>query len=105
MTTTLKVALMQIDLFWENAKLNLKVIEEKIHALPLDVDLVILPEMFTTGFTMNPSKNAESMSGKTITWMRGLAKEKNIAITGSIIIKEITDNLKTTKYYNNVSSI
>ncbi len=85
---------MQIDLFWEDAQSNLKAIEEKIHALPLDVDLVILPEMFTTGFTMNPSDNAESMSGKTITWMREIAKEKNLAITGSIIIKEITNNFK-----------
>lgn len=91
---------MQIDLFWEDAQSNLKAIEEKIHALPLDVDLVILPEMFTTGFTMNPSDNAESMSGKTITWMREIAKEKNLAITGSIIIKEITNNLKTTEYFN-----
>uniref|UniRef100_UPI0030D9B33F nitrilase family protein n=1 Tax=uncultured Planktosalinus sp. TaxID=1810935 RepID=UPI0030D9B33F len=53
-----------------------------------NVDLVILPEMYTTGFTMNAAPNAEPMDGPTVEWMKTLAKEKNVAITGSIIILE-----------------
>ena len=100
MTAKLNVALMQIDLFWEDKESNLQAIEEKVYSLPEHIDLVILPEMFTTGFTMDPSKNAESMSGETVTWMRKLAKEKNAAITGSVVIKEISKNLKETLYFN-----
>ncbi|SEC52079.1 Carbon-nitrogen hydrolase [Tenacibaculum sp. MAR_2009_124] len=100
MTAKLNVALMQIDLFWEDRQSNLHAIREKVYSLPEHIDLIILPEMFTTGFTMDPAKNAESMSGETVTWMRKLAKERNTAITGSVVIKEISKNLKETRYYN-----
>lgn len=83
----LQVALIQTDLIWEDIEANTNNIEKQINTISNTVDLIILPELFTTGFTMNTSL-AEKMNGKTIVWMQGLAKQKNAAITGSIIIEE-----------------
>ncbi|MFK7058610.1 nitrilase family protein [Flavobacterium oreochromis] len=90
----MKIAIIQPDLVWENPSLNRLNFEQKINLIKEKVDLIVLPEMFTTGFTMNPSTVAETMDGKTITWMVSLAKSKNTAITGSLIITE------NGKYYN-----
>ena len=90
----MKVALLQIDLIWENAVENRKNIGSKIDSLDNDVDLIVLPEMFTTGFTMNAIKVAETMSGPTLNWLKSYAQNKNCAITGSLVIVE--DN----KFYN-----
>lgn len=90
----MKVALIQSSLFWENPIANRNHFEEKINSLTEQVDLIVLPEMFSTGFTMNPSLVAETMQGETILWLQSLAKAKKSAITGSLIIKE--DN----KFYN-----
>jgi len=68
--------------------------KEKIEAITAPVDLIILPEMFTTGFTMNAPEFAETMDGKTVAWMQKLAHFKNAALAGSVIIKE------NGKYYN-----
>lgn len=84
----MKIALLQSDLIWENPKANRNHFEETIKAIAEDVNLIVLPEMFTTGFTMNPSTVAETMLGETIMWMQSLAKAKNAAITGSVIIEE-----------------
>jgi predicted amidohydrolase len=84
----MKIALLQTSLSWENPKENRKNLEEKIHSIPEVVDLIVLPEMFTSGFTMHPKNCAETMQGETISWLEALAKEKKSAITGSIIIKE-----------------
>ena len=84
----MKIALIQSSLFWENPKANRNHFEVKINALTEKVDLIVLPEMFTTGFTMNPKDVAETMQGETIQWLQSLAKAKNLAITGSLIIKE-----------------
>lgn len=84
----MKVALVQSSIVWENPKSNRNFYEEKIHALTEQVDLIVLPEMFTTGFTMNPSVVAETMQGETVQVLRSLAKAKKCAITGSLIIKE-----------------
>lgn len=84
----LKVALIQSDLVWENPTENRKHFEDKINELDSNIDLIILPEMFTTGFTMQASNLAETMEGKTIVWMQQLASQKESAITGSIIITE-----------------
>ncbi|CAM4327012.1 amidohydrolase [Gillisia hiemivivida] len=84
----LNIALLQVDLFWENIKKNLKLFEEKIESVNTEVDLFILPEMFSTGFSMNAEKLAESENGPTLKWMQRVASEKNAAITGSIIVKE-----------------
>ena len=90
----LKVALVQSDLVWENPKQNRDNFSDKIDAIHQDVDLIILPEMFTTGFTMNPERVAETMEGETVNWMKKIADKKNTAITGSIIISE------NNKFYN-----
>ena len=84
----MKVALIQSSLFWENPAANRNYFEEKINTIAEKVDLIVLPEMFTTGFTMNPSTVGETMQGETISWLQSLAKSKNSAITGSLIIEE-----------------
>ncbi len=84
----MKIALIQSSLFWENPKTNRNHFEEKINALTEKVDLIVLPEMFSTGFTMNPEAVFEAMEGETILWLQSLAKAKNCAITGSLAIKE-----------------
>lgn len=90
----MKVALIQSSLSWENPIANRNLFEEKINTINEDIDLIVLPEMFTTGFTMNPKDVAETMEGETIQWLQSLAKAKNSAITGSLIIEE------NNKYYN-----
>jgi omega-amidase len=84
----MKVALIQSSLFWENPTANRNYFEEQINAIPEKVDLIVLPEMFSTGFTMNPELVFETMQGETIQWFRSLAKAQNSAITGSLVIKE-----------------
>lgn len=90
----MKTALIQIPLVWEDPKSNREYIEQKINSIKQGTDLIVLPEMFTTGFTMEPKPVAETMQGETILWLRSLAKAKNCAITGSVVITE------NGKYYN-----
>ena len=90
----MKVAIIQSVLIWENPKANRNQFEEKINSITETIDLMILPEMFSTGFTMRPEHVAETMQGKTVVWLQSLAKEKNVAITGSLVIVE------DEKYYN-----
>ena len=84
----MKIALIQSDLVWENPKANRIHFEEKINGIKESVDLIVLPEMFSTGFTMNPDKVAETMEGETLLWMQSLAKARNMAITGSLVVEE-----------------
>ena len=84
----MKIALLQAPLIWENPIANRKYFEEKINAISENVDLIVLPEMFTSGFTMNPKAVAEPMQGETVLWLQSLAKAKNSAITGSVVIQE-----------------
>ena len=84
----MKIALIQSSLFWENPTANRNYFEKKINAITETVDIIVLPEMFTTGFTMNPNHVAETMQGETISLLKSLAKAKNSAITGSLIVKE-----------------
>ncbi len=84
----MKIALIQTALSWENPKENRIHVEEKIHSIKEDVDLIVLPEMFTSGFTMRPKNCAETMQGETIILLQNLAKEKDSAITGSLIMEE-----------------
>lgn len=88
MNDSLKIALVQTNLVWESPKQNLKQLEEKITSINDGIDLIVLPEMFTSGFTMNAEAVAESMDGPSVQWLKSLAKQKNAAITGSIVIKE-----------------
>jgi predicted amidohydrolase len=93
MQEQLQVTIIQADLVWENKYENRLRFEQKIKAISSS-DVVVLPEMFTTGFSMNPKTLAENMDGETVLWMKNLASEKNILLIGSIIIEE---NLN---YYN-----
>ncbi len=90
----MKIALIQTPLIWENPSENRASLQEKISSISQYVDLIVLPEMFTSGFTMNPEKIAETMQGETISWLREIARTKNCAITGSLVIQE------NGKYYN-----
>jgi omega-amidase len=84
----MKVALIQTSLFWEKPEENRAHFEGIIDSIVESVDLIVLPEMFTTGFTMNPTNIAESMDGNTVVWLKSIALRKSSAITGSVIIKE-----------------
>ncbi len=84
----MKIALIQSDLYWEDALKNRKSFESKINKIDSQVDLIILPEMFSTGFTMNALTMAEAMEGETILWMKAVAKQKNCALAGSLIVTE-----------------
>ncbi|WP_367756585.1 amidohydrolase [Flavobacterium sp. WC2430] len=84
----MKVAVIQSAIVWENPEANRNYFEEKINAIEESVNLIVLPEMFTTGFTMEPAQVAEPMNGKTVLWMQVLAKAKNCAITGSVVMEE-----------------
>ncbi|WP_335966275.1 amidohydrolase [Galbibacter sp. PAP.153] len=88
MASALKIALIQASLAWENPQENRLLLEEKIMEVNAGTDVVVLPEMFNSGFTMNAQKVFETMDGKTLVWMKKLAIKKNTAITGSIVIKE-----------------
>ena len=93
LSNVLRLSLIQSNLHWEDIDANLSMFEAKIHSIN-KTDIILLPEMFTTGFTNNSSNLAEEMGGKTCQWMTKLAKEKSAVIAGSIIIKE------NQKYYN-----
>ena len=84
----MKIAIFQTALIWQEPENNRNLIEKYLHSCKETFDLLILPEMFTTGFTMTPSHIAESMDGTTIQWLKNLARQKKTAITGSLIVKE-----------------
>ena len=84
----MKIALIQTSLTWENPIENRSHLAQKITGFMEEVDLIVLPEMFSSGFTMNPKAVAETMQGETVLWLQHLAKAKNCAITGSLVIEE-----------------
>ncbi|MEI7509028.1 MAG: amidohydrolase [Flavobacterium sp.] len=84
----MKIALLQTILSWENPAENRDLLYRKINAISKDVDVIVLPEMFTSGFTMNPNSVAETMQGATILWLKEVAHKRNCAITGSLVIEE-----------------
>ena len=86
MNEQLKIALIQSDLVWENPEQNRNNFSDKINSIHQEVDLIILPEMFTTGFTMHAAVLAETMHGKTVNWMQYIAKQSNAVVIGSLII-------------------
>ena len=90
----LKITFIQSNLNWENIEANLKMFSEKISSIREKTDLIILPEMFSTGFSMNTKGLAEKMNGKAVAWMRKTAKEKKCVVAGSVIIEE------KKKYFN-----
>ncbi|RVU00615.1 amidohydrolase [Mucilaginibacter limnophilus] len=84
----LKVTVFQGYLFWENTDKNLQNITLRLSSIREKTDLIILPEMFNTGFTMNAAALAETMDGKTVKWMHDTAKKFDCVVTGSVIITE-----------------
>jgi len=90
----LNITLIQSKLQWESPSKNRTLFEEKILSITQLTDLIILPEMFSTGFSMNASELAESMNGETMEWMHRMANKTKAVITGSIIIEE------NKKYFN-----
>lgn len=94
MQNNLKVAIIQSHLYWENPLQNRIHFENQINTLKETIDIIVLPELFTTGFTMQPKLVAETMEGDTIKWLKNIATTKKAVITGSICIKE------NNAYYN-----
>ena len=81
MSNTLTLALIQSNLFWEHPDRNKQHLSKTIESIDEPVDLIVLPEMFTSGFTMNAMTVAEPMNGQSVQWLKRLAKEKNAAIS------------------------
>ncbi|CAG9001153.1 MAG: Omega-amidase YafV [Candidatus Celerinatantimonas neptuna] len=83
----LTISFVQLDIVWENAKENRVRIESLLKKNIQDSDVIILPEMFTTGFSMSPTGIAEKMEGETRKWMKKMATKYKAAVVGSIIIE------------------
>ncbi|WP_220429236.1 amidohydrolase [Tenuifilum thalassicum] len=81
----MQIAVIQSDLHWENSTRNFEQFESILAEIKNGTHLVLLPEMFTTGFSMNPEKLAEKYPGKTVEWMVLQAKKHGFAIVGSHI--------------------
>jgi len=90
----MNITLIQTSLFWEDREKNLVHFQKLISSIPNPTDLIVLPEMFTTGFTMKPEKNAEEHLGSGFEFMKRMAHQKKAIITGSISTKEHSN------YYN-----
>src|SRR5690625_572893 len=90
----LKVSLIQTSMKWEDVGANLAHFSEMIDTIEEETDLILLPEMFTTGFTMNPENIAEEVEGPSLKWMQQQAKVKDAAVSGSVVVHE------EEKYYN-----
>ncbi|MGN6616275.1 MAG: amidohydrolase [Ilyomonas sp.] len=86
--SSLTCTLIQTPLHWENKQANISMFEEKINNLHEKTEVVILPEMFSTGFSMKPKIFAETMQDETVSWMKRIASQKKVILTGSVMIKE-----------------
>jgi omega-amidase len=84
----LTITTIQTGLQWEDKRTNLKRFEERILAIPEPTEVVVLPEMFSTGFSVRPATLAERMDGPTVAWMQEIAARKKVILTGSIIVEE-----------------
>jgi omega-amidase len=82
----LRITLIQSDIHWEDIDANLASFEEKIWQVGQNTDVIVLPEMFNTGFTMNAAKYAEHMNMRTFKWMRQMADQTGALILGSYIV-------------------
>lgn len=92
--SALSITTIQTNLIWEDKAANLYALEQKINSIQAPTEIVVLPEMFSTGFSMQPSLFAETMEGETLNWMKKVSTQNKIILTGSIIIEE------EGKYYN-----
>lgn len=92
--SSLTVTLIQSNIFWQDKKMNLEMFQRKIESIKGKTEIVILPEMFNTGFSMKPEIFAEKMDGETVSWMKRISSGKKIILTGSVMIEE------NGKYFN-----
>jgi omega-amidase len=92
--STLTITTIQSNLFWEDKTANLQMLQQKIDSIEDKTEIVILPEMFTTGFSMQAEQLAETMDGETVEWMKSISNKNGIVLTGSVMIEEAG------KYYN-----
>lgn len=83
----LKITLVQPNIIWENPQANLEKYSKWLENLQ-ETDVIILPEMFTTGFSMQPTILKEEMDGVTVNWMKKMAADKKAAVVASLIIEE-----------------
>ncbi len=88
MNNTLTFTLIQTALHWEDKTANLAMLEAKINSIQERTEIVILPEMFSTGFSMKPEIFAETMEGESVGWMRRMAMDKKVILTGSLMIED-----------------
>lgn len=88
MKEIITVCLVQPEMVWEHVNANLELLDEMLGQIPGRTDLIILPETFSTGFTMQADRFAEGTDGKGIAWMQKVAKEKEAYVTGSLIIND-----------------
>lgn len=86
--SSITFTLVQTALHWEDKWANLQMLEEKIRGIKEKTQVVVLPEMFSTGFSMKPEQLAETMGGETVQWMGRMAAEKRVILTGSVIIED-----------------
>jgi len=90
----LKVSIIQSPIHWENIDANIKMFSQKLNSIKEKTDLIVFPELFTTGFTMNVEENSERMNGKAVSFLKKYSKKLNAGISGSIIVKS------GSKFYN-----
>jgi omega-amidase len=104
--SSLSITLIQSNLHWEDKAANLQMLEEKLKSIKEKTEVVVLPEMFSTGFSMKPEVLAETMEGPTVQWMKRVSAEKKIILAGSFICQgenpEIPGQTETVgpDYYN-----
>lgn len=94
MDSSLTITTIQTALHWEDPTKNLEMFSEKIASIQGKKEVVVLPEMFNTGFSMNPKALAQTMDGTTVQWMKKTAAEHKIVLVGSLMIQE------NNRYYN-----
>ncbi len=92
--STLTITTIQSNLIWEDKTANLQQLQQKIDSIEEKTEIVVLPEMFTTGFSMRAKELAETMDGETVEWMKMVSNKNGIVLTGSVMIEE------GGKYYN-----
>ena len=80
--STLTITTIQSNLSWEDKSANLRMFEQKIADIPEKTEIVVLPEMFSTGFSMKPESLAETVDGETVEWMKRVSRENKIILTG-----------------------
>lgn len=90
----MNISIIQTDLYWESPSKNREMFDEKISTIESDIDLIVLPEMFSTGFSMSPENLAEKWPGPTVKWMQRVATSKKVALAGSLIVED------SGKYFN-----